>query len=345
MSNTVSVCIPTYNGSDFLAECLDSVLAQTYTDFEVLVVDNCSTDNSFELAQEYAHRDSRVRVCRNETNLGMVGNWNRCLELAQGEWIKFVFVDDWIMPECLELMLAATEGCHLAVACNRRFEFGEGTSEQLRGNYLTHKAMLERLYADKPVLTGAEYAALAVNRIGYNLVGEPTTTLFHRSVFERYGPFNTDLIMSCDLEYWTRVLPHTGIAYVSRELAVFRCHEQATSTENRTRRRYRMYLLDNLVIFRNLLCDPDYAPLREAAAHHQPPLHPGYMLNEKAHTAYAVATHTTRREPGLAPSPLEEWRQMAAHYPEIAVSPLTHLWWRLKRGLFDLEALSRQTMP
>ncbi|MDD5613320.1 MAG: hypothetical protein PHF75_09780, partial [Gallionella sp.] len=187
--------------------------------------------------------------------------------------------------------------------------------------------------------------ALAVNRSGYNLVGEPTTTLFHHSVFDKYGHFNTDLIMSCDLEYWTRVIPHTGIAFVSKELAMFRAHDQATSSENRNRRRYRMYVLDNLVIFRNLVCDPVYAPLRKAAARHQPPLDPAYMLKEKAHTAYAVATYATHREPGLSPSPRDEWQQIAAHYPEIRVNPLMHLLWRLKRGLFSMEKRYQQAMP
>jgi glycosyltransferase involved in cell wall biosynthesis len=106
MKPLVSVCIPTYNGAKYLKECLDSVLAQTFTDFEVLIVDDKSSDETLSIAQEYATYDPRFRVIQNECNLGLVGNWNRCVELAQGEWIKFIFQDDLIEPACLERMLA-----------------------------------------------------------------------------------------------------------------------------------------------------------------------------------------------------------------------------------------------
>ena len=106
MQPIVSICIPTYNGAKYLRECLDTVLSQTFTDFEVLLVDDQSSDETLSIAQEYAAKDTRIYVKQNEQNLGLVGNWNCCIELAQGEWIKFVFQDDLIAPECLEKMLA-----------------------------------------------------------------------------------------------------------------------------------------------------------------------------------------------------------------------------------------------
>src|SRR3982751_3050681 len=89
----VTVCVPMYNGERYLAECIESILAQTYTDFQLLLVDDCSTDATRSIAESYAAADSRVRLIVNHTNLGLVGNWNRCIELATGEWIKFVFQD------------------------------------------------------------------------------------------------------------------------------------------------------------------------------------------------------------------------------------------------------------
>src|SRR5438552_8302595 len=122
MRPQVSVCIPTYNGAAYLTDCLDSVVSQTYSSFEVLVVDDCSADASAEIARTYARRDSRIRVFVNETNLGLVGNWNRCVQLARNEWIKFVFQDDLIRPECLERMLAvAVESGKPIVSCAREF--------------------------------------------------------------------------------------------------------------------------------------------------------------------------------------------------------------------------------
>ena len=120
----VSICIPTYNGSQYLEACLDSVLSQSYPDFEVVIVDDQSSDNTWDLLNQYAARDNRIRLFRNEQNLGLVGNWNRCLELAQGEWIKFVFQDDWITPDCIEHMVRASVGSQsLLTVCRREFVF------------------------------------------------------------------------------------------------------------------------------------------------------------------------------------------------------------------------------
>jgi len=108
MSHTplVSICVPAYKGAAFLEECLSSALAQTYGDFELLVVDDDSPDATLEIAQQYASHDARVRVVRNPNNLGLVGNWNECVRLSRGEWIKFLFQDDLLEPQCLEQMLA-----------------------------------------------------------------------------------------------------------------------------------------------------------------------------------------------------------------------------------------------
>ena len=86
----VSVCVPTYNGARFLRQCLDSALAQSWRDLEILVVDDGSTDESVAIARDYARRDDRVRVAVNAANLGLVENWNRCVALARGRWINFI---------------------------------------------------------------------------------------------------------------------------------------------------------------------------------------------------------------------------------------------------------------
>src|SRR3990170_405399 len=85
----VSVCIPTYNGGKYIRECIESILVQTYTDFEILIVDDKSFDETIEIAEEFARGDKRIRIVRNRQNLGLVKNWNKCVELAEGEWIKF----------------------------------------------------------------------------------------------------------------------------------------------------------------------------------------------------------------------------------------------------------------
>ena len=106
-ANLVSVVTPVYNGESFLEDCLRSVLAQTYTDFEYIVVDNCSTDRTGEIAQDYASRDERVRVIRSTEHRDIIANWNYSLTHIsdRSAYCKVVCADDWLYPECLEAMV------------------------------------------------------------------------------------------------------------------------------------------------------------------------------------------------------------------------------------------------
>ncbi|MCL5951009.1 MAG: glycosyltransferase [Chloroflexi bacterium] len=90
-----------------MRQAIESTVSQTYPNIEVVAVDNCSTDSTFEILQEYARKDSRVRCSRNESNLGAARNWMRCLELSRGDYIKLVFSDDWLEPKALERMVPA----------------------------------------------------------------------------------------------------------------------------------------------------------------------------------------------------------------------------------------------
>ncbi|HTZ95821.1 MAG TPA: glycosyltransferase [Terriglobales bacterium] len=107
----VSIVTPVYNNEDYLAECIESVLAQTYQNWEYTIVNNCSTDGSAGIARRYAARDSRIRVVDNEQFLRVVPNHNWALRQISPEskYCKMVFADDWIFPECLERMVAVAE--------------------------------------------------------------------------------------------------------------------------------------------------------------------------------------------------------------------------------------------
>lgn len=96
MTPKVSILIPVFNRENFIAQCIHSALDQTYTDFEVIIVDNCSTDDTWKICKHFQSIDSRVRIFRNEFNVGPVRNWLRCLEEAKGIYGKFLFSDDII---------------------------------------------------------------------------------------------------------------------------------------------------------------------------------------------------------------------------------------------------------
>src|SRR5882724_1947710 len=107
----VSVVTPFHNTAAYLAECIQSVLAQTYSNFEYILVDNCSTDGSTEIAERYAGRDPRIRLIQRTQLLSQVQNYNRALEEISdaSSYCKIVQADDFIFPECLRLMVEAFE--------------------------------------------------------------------------------------------------------------------------------------------------------------------------------------------------------------------------------------------
>lgn len=107
----VSVVTPAYNEEEYLGECIESVLAQSYPNWDYTILNNCSTDGTLAIAQKYAARDSRIRVISNSTSCPAVANFNNALRQisSASKYCKMVLADDWIFPECLERMVAVME--------------------------------------------------------------------------------------------------------------------------------------------------------------------------------------------------------------------------------------------
>lgn len=101
----VSIVIPVHNREKLVAEAIESAARQTLENIEIVVSDNCSTDRTWEVVQDLAARDRRIRAFRNESNLGPVLNWKRCIESAGAEFVKILFSDDWIDPPFVEKTL------------------------------------------------------------------------------------------------------------------------------------------------------------------------------------------------------------------------------------------------
>src|SRR5947209_17742650 len=107
----VSVVTPVYNGAEFLSECIQSVLDQTYSNWEYVLVDNMSTDGTAAIANGFAAQDSRIRVASATEFVNLYSNHNRALHLIDpgSRYCKFLHADDWMYPECLERMVAVAE--------------------------------------------------------------------------------------------------------------------------------------------------------------------------------------------------------------------------------------------
>lgn len=102
MNPLVSILIPVYNRVNLVSETIESALKQTYRNIEIVIVDNCSTDGTWELLRDYALKDDRIRIFQNEENIGPVRNWKRCIDEAKGEYSKILFSDDLISDNFLD---------------------------------------------------------------------------------------------------------------------------------------------------------------------------------------------------------------------------------------------------
>ena len=116
----VSIIVPVYNDAAFLSVALQSIASQTLRDFEVVISDDCSSDNSREIAEEFVRRDPRFRLRINPVNLGMTRNWNCALQEACGQYIAKLDADDAIREETLAHLVAAMEGKELPIVANCR---------------------------------------------------------------------------------------------------------------------------------------------------------------------------------------------------------------------------------
>lgn len=116
----VSVGMPVYNGERYVATAIDSVLAQTFPNFELVICDNGSTDGTEAICRDRAARDRRIRYCRNEVNIGAAGNFCRVFELSTGRYFRWLSADDYMAPAALRQCLAALDAEPLAVlACGK----------------------------------------------------------------------------------------------------------------------------------------------------------------------------------------------------------------------------------
>ena len=318
MKSRVSICVPTYNGAAYLQQCLESALAQTFGDFELLVVDDGSNDDTMAIANDYARADRRVRLHQNRQNLGLVGNWNRCLELANGEWIKFLFQDDFLDPTCLERMIDAAVSDTGLIVCGKDLLFDPGVPANLVIGYQTmHKQSLSELFPNQTLIRAEAFADHMVKNPNANCIGEPSTVLIRRAVLDTVGFFNTNMIMLCDWELAARIAINTGIRFVNEPLVTFRVHMGSASAENRASRHFRMDKIDSLIILHEMALSQAYEPARQAARRCRPAINLSHHLIVAARTTKWLARQAAIHPSHPDPVPLEDWQRVISVYPRL----------------------------
>jgi glycosyltransferase involved in cell wall biosynthesis len=245
-----SICIPVFNGLTYLKECMDSALGQTFSDYEVIVVDDQSTDGSFELLTDYSQQHPQIKVYRNTKNLGLVGNWNECLKKAEGRWIKFLFQDDFWTPDCLEKVYHFTEISPGFVFHGRRFLIYPGVNPGIKAFYQSEKVNNFPPIRQLNHLSPQKISQLIADYPGFNFIGEPSNVTFKKDLVSRYGYFDSRLVQLCDYEYWVRLSLQTGAFYMQDKFTTFRVHDKATTSVNSNNKYFRFVYLDMMLILR-----------------------------------------------------------------------------------------------
>jgi glycosyltransferase involved in cell wall biosynthesis len=214
----VSVVTPVHNEAEFLAECIESVLAQTYSNWEYTIVDNCSTDGSAEIARRYAAKDSRIRVTVNTQFLRAIQNFNGTLKQISpsSKYCKIVLGDDWIFPECLERFVDLAErhpsvGIVGAFALEGRQVKWTGLpypSEVISGREVCRKHLLENLH----------------------VFGNENSVLYRADLVRANDPFYNEANIHADTEACFALLRNCDFGFVHQVLTFTRLRPGSLTT-------------------------------------------------------------------------------------------------------------------
>lgn len=217
----ISVCIPCYNAASTIVETLITVTQQTYQHLEIIICDNCSTDNTISKIQQF--QDSRIQLFVNESNLGMVGNFERVLSKATGSYVKIMCADDLITPDCIEKQLRPfleyPEENIAMVSCEKWIINQNGK-----------KLFQKRFPGKKGIHNGIKIIKKTLSS-GSNLIGEPGTVLFNNNFAKKTTGYQVEKELSyvVDLNFWIKMLLIGDLFVIKESLFSFRVSKTSES--------------------------------------------------------------------------------------------------------------------
>lgn len=208
----VSVVTPVFNGGRFLDECIESVLAQQHSNFEYVILDNASTDDTSLIASRHAARDERIRLHRNDRTLPVIDNWNCALELisAKSRYCRVLHADDTMPPDALRRTVEVAE---------RHPSVGIVGSFRRRGDII----QCEGLPRDQELFSGREIARLFLREEVFALA--PTSNLLRADLVRARRPFYPSEYLHADLAAYFELLDACDVGFVHDVLAFSRVHD------------------------------------------------------------------------------------------------------------------------
>lgn len=235
----MTVVTPVYNGEPFIAECIESVLAQSYENFEYLIVNNCSKDRTLQIAREYAKKDSRVRVIDNTDFLDVISNHNHAFRQisAEAKYCKVVSGDDLIFPECL---------CRMVELAEANPEAGIIGCYQLSGDHI----LWQGFKYPAAVISGREMCRRIFlggdPKFGF---GSPTSLLYRADLIRSSSAFYPNLSPHSDTSACFEQLQHSAFGFVYQVLCYERTHEATQTSTSLEMNRYASAYLNDLITY------------------------------------------------------------------------------------------------
>jgi len=233
----VSILIPTYNGEQFLSKAIQSALDQTYSNLEIIISDDGSTDGTVKIAESFKNNCSIPYRIITHSNYGLVKNLNFSIQQAQGKYIKFIFQDDWLEPNCIQEMVnLAEQDPEIGLVFSPRQVFIDPNSQSdlaCQSAYNGAINLHEKWSNLKPIQSGQDLLSDPNCLIGgLNKIGEPTTVLISKQVFEKLGEFDSTLQQLLDVDMWFRIMGYYKIAFVNQTLSSLLIHQRQQTQVN-----------------------------------------------------------------------------------------------------------------
>ena len=214
----VSIILPIYNGARFLSECLESALSQSYDNFEIVALDNASTDRTREILDRFASKDRRLRILTNAETVPVIQNWNRAISAAapKSRYIKILHADDAIYPNCLEKMLAVV---------NRHPEVGVVGSLRHRGSSLECLGL-------PPTQDSFDGRIMARDFLRQQkFVLAPSSSLFRADLVRARCPFYPEDLLHADIAACLAILLRSDFGFVHEPLTLSRVHADSITAK------------------------------------------------------------------------------------------------------------------
>jgi len=228
--NKVSILIPVYNRENLIEETVQSSINQNYKNIEIIIVDNKSTDNTWNILQKLASQDERIKIFQNETNIGPVKNWKRCIDEATGEYGKILWSDDLIAPDFLEKTVPCLEKKDVGFVFTRTEIFNDSDNEKLDYYFIGENGLYESDKYINGVLFDGGYpvspgcALFRLEDLKKNLLLDVPNKV--NSDFSMHAIGNDLLI------FLLTARQYKSFAFINEKLSFFRAHKGSISIQS-----------------------------------------------------------------------------------------------------------------